>query len=336
MQRRGFTLIELLVVVTIILLVSVVTLPAVVNGLGDRTLLSSAQALQGALVAARDGAKLDNAPRGLRFMPDPANPATLNRIVPLVTGGSYSEGLVYVPTGYVPPVPCLTLVERVTDAAGQPISRTAFAWNARIGDRLKIGFDTYTICGPMMTPNADGFVNYRDPATGLDSTPFFIIVGTTTVYFDYLQLVNGRDDNHDGFVDNGFDGLDNDLINGIDDPGEWEVETWVKPVPDFSPYTIYRRPVPGGGSQTTLSVPVLTAASTLMPNPITGVVELMIQPNGTVDLSGPYASSSAVSLGQAKSVFVLDANAAPSIPLDPNDSIRSVTLWTRTGMVESN
>ena len=43
---------------------------------------------------------------------------------------------------------------------------------------------------------------------------------------EFLFLVNGQDDNRNGFIDEGFDGVDNDCDGVIDDLGEWEVETW--------------------------------------------------------------------------------------------------------------
>ena len=91
---------------------------------------------------------------------------------------------------------------------------------------------------------------------------------------EYLLLVNGRDDDSNGYVDDGWDGIDNNLPYEIannlpqltDDQLEWEHETWlgalvnppVLPLPFSSPlstppvlitgilnqsYTITRRPV---------------------------------------------------------------------------------------------
>ena len=37
-----------------------------------------------------------------------------------------------------------------------------------------------------------------------------------TVHVEYLFLVNGQDDDSDGFVDNGWDGVDNDQDGNID------------------------------------------------------------------------------------------------------------------------
>src|SRR5208283_2687494 len=78
--RRGFTLIELLVVMLIILLVSAVVLPTVLPAISHRQVSEAARILQGALVGARDTAINNNAPAGIRLLPDPVfngiNPST--------------------------------------------------------------------------------------------------------------------------------------------------------------------------------------------------------------------------------------------------------------------
>src|SRR4051812_25449024 len=79
---RGFTLIELLVVVVIVILVSAVTLPAVISGLQNRQVNEGARVLQAALAGARDAAILANAPRGIRLLPD----AVLNDTITTGTG----------------------------------------------------------------------------------------------------------------------------------------------------------------------------------------------------------------------------------------------------------
>ena len=70
--RAGFTLIELLVVITIILIVSAVALPTVLPALAHRQVSEAARILQAALAGARDAAIRDNAPSGIRLLPDPA------------------------------------------------------------------------------------------------------------------------------------------------------------------------------------------------------------------------------------------------------------------------
>src|SRR3954451_20228381 len=69
-RSRGFTLVELLVVVVIVILVSAVTLPAIISGLQNRQVNEGARVLQAALAGARDASILANAPRGIRLLPD--------------------------------------------------------------------------------------------------------------------------------------------------------------------------------------------------------------------------------------------------------------------------
>src|SRR5512147_2006730 len=73
-RRAGFTLIELLVVMLIILLVSVVVLPTVIPAIAHRQVSEAARILQAALAGARDTALNNNAPAGIRLLPDPAFP----------------------------------------------------------------------------------------------------------------------------------------------------------------------------------------------------------------------------------------------------------------------
>ena len=109
--RRGFTLIELLVVILIILLVSAVVLPTVIPAISHRQVSEAARILQGALAGARDTAINNNAPAGIRLLPDPAltgQPITVNgvptldptkilasnRYIPIQLAPDYSEGYV--------------------------------------------------------------------------------------------------------------------------------------------------------------------------------------------------------------------------------------------------
>ena len=52
-MRRGFTLIELLIVITIILVISVITLPVVIPAMQHRQVSEGARLLQGTLVGPR-------------------------------------------------------------------------------------------------------------------------------------------------------------------------------------------------------------------------------------------------------------------------------------------
>ena len=110
--RRGFTLIELLVVMLIILLVSAVVLPTVLPAISHRQVSEAARILQGALAGARDTAINNNAPAGIRLLPDPVlngqslnapgttvsrqlDPTRIlasNRYIPIQLAPDYSEG----------------------------------------------------------------------------------------------------------------------------------------------------------------------------------------------------------------------------------------------------
>src|SRR5271157_5489289 len=126
--RPGFTLIELLVVMLIILLVSAVVLPTVIPAISHRLVSEAARILQGALAGARDTAINNNAPAGIRLLPDPAltgqpiivnGVATLdptrilasNRYIPIQLAPDYSEGKASVikdiVTPFIGPTPTL-------------------------------------------------------------------------------------------------------------------------------------------------------------------------------------------------------------------------------------
>ena len=67
-------------------------------------------------------------------------------------------------------------------------------------------------------------------------SPLQISYGTGTASVDFLFLVNGTDDNSNGWVDEGWDGVDNNSDSIVDNNGpinpgvtygEWETETWL-------------------------------------------------------------------------------------------------------------
>lgn len=268
-MRRGFTLIELLVVITIIALISVIALPTIIPALSHRQVSEGARTLQGALAGARDQALHDNAPSGIRLVPDPAfpliylpngqldprQPLAANRIIPIGPAPDYNDGQIVQWIGVLPPqvaglpypgpgtpaVPnptyaqtsALMVYESILDANNQVQNPTSWFWNIRIGDKIQINNagPWYTVIGPMVITPAQGnselFVNIgpagtRSPLPDPNGSPGFP---------EFLLLVNGRDDNKDGYPDNGWDGVDNDGINGPDDIGEWngsnpEIERW--------------------------------------------------------------------------------------------------------------
>lgn len=329
---------ELLVVMVIILGVSVLVIPTVIHAIGSRRVDASAQLLQGALVGARDQAINANAPAGVRFLPNPANPNLLTTIVPLEIPPRYTEGLVntFPSEIYSSAVtawkPCLVLEEMPIYWHQDPLTNvwqplpnppTSWGMNIRAGDQVQIGVShAFTVCGPIV-PSDESFVSGRlqrvytapDGVTTYKGEP------------EYLQLVNGLDDNHDGFVDNGWDGIDNDGNGIIDDLPEWEAESWGSLGPQInSPYTIIRRPVPGNAAPTVLSAGVDVSQSTLPMASQSGSIDVMVRPDGLVELTSLYAAPSAVGLSQAQMRFWLGTQ----------EDHRTITLWTKTGRIESD
>ncbi len=244
-RRRGFTLLELLVVLTIVLVISVITLPAVHYAYSHRQTSEAARILQGALVGARDDAIHTNGPSGIRLLPDPAfplvylpngqldpsQPIAANRIIPIAPAPDYQAGKITqvdtstLPAGFMP-YPALMLAEAVVDpTSGLPNEPTSWFWNIRVGDKIQLGNagKWYTIVGPMVITPAAGnpqmFVNVGAPGT---RSPYQ--VGAFNP--EFLWLVNGRDDNGNGWIDEGFDGLDNNHNGVIDEVAEWEAERW--------------------------------------------------------------------------------------------------------------
>ncbi len=320
---------------TIIGLVSVLAIPAIVTGIQDRKMVGSVQALQGALVEAAGFAASQHATCGIRLVPSTTIPGMFDQVLSLVTPPRYSEGLVSIYPGAdyssLTSLPCLvveqhpgTWTQAGTSWIFPPNSPTSWFFNVRLGDRISWGGKPYTVCGPMAVANNDLAVN-GPPWQRTYTAPDGKTQVTTTV--DYLFLVNGIDDNGDGYVDNGFDGIDNNANGVIDDSAEWEQELWTGPRVENVPYKIIRRPAPGNPqSAISLSIGVSLSASTLTVNPLSGNVDVMINPNGTVDLGGPYAAPSAVSMAQHQTVFAF---------VDPDGNQTNLTL-TKTGLISTD
>jgi hypothetical protein len=140
-----------------------------------------------------------------------------------------------------------------------PNQPTSWWWNVRVGDKVRVGDSGryYTVVGPITKnpyntsppQNSELFVNNEDAqgnTVKIQRTYAYYqglnAVQTVLANVEFLYLVNGQDDDGDGYVDNGWDGLDNDFANGRDDAaqrttifngsqfthfGEWETEVWV-------------------------------------------------------------------------------------------------------------
>ncbi len=162
---------------------------------------------------------------------------------------------------------------------------TGWAWNVRVGDRLQIGTSKwYTVVGPYATTNDQGFVNSGSPNT---PSPLTRVYPDGSIHpVEFLFLVNGQDDDGDGFADNGWDGVDNDLIAGIDNLDEWETEKFTASYTNANnsslTYTIRRRPVPVG-SPRGLDLPAGVVVDTKeLPS------EILLDATGAAVASGPY------------------------------------------------
>lgn len=316
---------------------------------------------------------------------------------------------------------------------------TSWYWNIRQGDRVRFegSGHEFTIAGPIQTGgvnNPDRFVNadipggspYLSLPVGATTPPGYVAINPLTnapwglpATYDFppppdvprlrlflgeiLLLVNGSDDDRDGWVDEGFDGIDND-DDGIIDPGyngvadsggavdgpadflinnggEYEAESLPTQLSGGlqtpSRYLIRRRPVvaekaqevvlpadvvidltswnaPGAGWQ--------SERSRLPVDPITGVVDILISPTGSLmqpsagqqALLGadPYSSIPFLHFWLTERSDVGAWNTPGAVPLllpvpegTPGYPLgattlqrqrRLVTLFARTGQVVSN
>ena len=407
---HGYTLLEVLIVVAIVLLVSALTLPTIMFGLSHRQVSESARILQAALAGARDAAIRNNAPSGIRLLPDPVlnginsstgllDPTAIlaaNRVIPLDPAPAYSDGRVSinpVPQGLFVPYPgdgggyypvnvpggtVLVLEESPFDLSSNavlPNSPTSWFWNIRLGDQLRINNvgPVFTVVGPMTQTNAELFVNVGPPGTRSPLARLFFNGNQAIVYYpDFLFLVNGLDDNHNGWTDEGWDGVDNNGNGLVDELAEWELEDLPQSIAGQNttnlPYVITRRPAPSPNARemalpSQVVVDLTTWSTTrersrLPVNPYTGAVDIMVNPDGSVVPTTLYSTVSSVGLASAFLHFWLaersdlaQPSASTSAPLLPlpqglaptlfggqelKGEFRLVTVFARTGLITTN
>ncbi len=265
-----------------------------------------------------------------------------NRWIFLETPGDYTAGKASVypamsyPATITGGLPCLVVEESAGEwqqqSGGQwvfvPNEPTSWYWTIRVGEQLRIGSGKpLTVCGPMLIPpagimvggvlkaNPEEICNVGDPGTVSPLSRTLTSpdgLQSVTVNPQFLLLVNGLDDNSDGWIDSGWDGVDNDGNGLIDDAGEWETETWPGPLAAGlvdSTYSIGRRPapsvsIPGGELPSSAVVDLTTCWTThertrAVVDPLSGLLDLIVFADGTVRPSLPYAVPSSIGLAQA-------------------------------------
>lgn len=295
MPRRAFTMLELLVVVVIIGLVSGLVLPPVIYALQDRYCSGGADILRGAVAAAQSDATVANQTRGVRLLPDAHDPQHFTGVVQLRPAADYLDGLARAsgtkatPIPFSLPFPCLMAEQCLVNPDGSPANPTYWYWNIRIGETIRFtpSGPRYTVVGPNVQGTPDGFVNLGPPNTV--SPLQRPDANGNLAPVEFLFLVNGQDDDKDGFPDNGHDGVTT----------AYEQEQWIGPVPaNPARYVISRRPIQDAEARRAnlpSGVYVDYARSSLPPIGPAGNVEIMFHPGGEINLlNGPYSVPSAI------------------------------------------
>jgi hypothetical protein len=293
---------------------------------------------------------------------DPTAPLAFNRIIPIGLPPAYRSGVVsvYSPTVYFySSLPGLlkdangNLIENVLVLEQAPTTggvlneQTAWSWNIRVGDKVQVGSadQVYTVVGPMAIGpaggNAELFVNYdatNQPVRVTDRTTN--PPTTQTITWDYLYLVNGIDDDGNGIVDDGHNGLPNSPTNGY----YCEAEKWIGYLAAGAhqsiPYTITRRPAPlSKGREINLPTDVVIDASSwaytrersrfpvgAALNVWTGAVDILLNPDGTVVASTLYSTPAAVAMDGAFYHFWLaERSDVAGVQVDSNGNVVSLT-----------
>ena len=224
--------------------------------------------------------------------------------------------------------------------------------------------------------NSELFVNVGSPGSKSPLARLFVnpTSGQPAIYNpEFLFLVNSRDDDANGWTDEGWDGVDNNGDGNIDELAEWETELWTGACVTQAiinvPYVVQRRLAPGPNAREValpshVVVDLTTWGSTrersrLPVNPYTGFVDIAVNPNGSVvpvtTYSGPASSGMASTLlhfwlAERSDVAAPSSSstAAPLLPISRpvaptqqggpqlNGEYRLVTVFSRTGRVSTN
>ncbi len=304
-------------------------------------------------------------------------PLAANRIIPIEAAPEYSEGAVNIAGGGITlniPYPaingggnypvlnnvtalggnCLMVEESVVYLqAGQILLNepTTWYWNIRVGDKIQLNGAGlwYTVVGPMViTPqsttiggvtyaNPELYVNVGPPGT---QSPWGQVQAGVPVSPEFLFLVNGVDDNQNGIIDEGFNGINDNPLNGnyVDDLSEWEAESWSSSALAAGvlnlPYTIQRRPAPAtNGRETALPTNVVVDLTTWnyayqersqfppgVLNPYTGYVDILVYPNGTVVPTTIYSTPASFNMAGSFFQFWLAERSDVVAPIVPGNN----------------
>lgn len=168
--------------------------------------------------------------------------------IPLISGLNVSKVLMIEASPYVG-----GYIVGAVGSTPQPNSPTSWYWNIRLGDKIQVGSSgrSYTIVGPcVVNPwnslkpgipgyeigNTELFVNAGPPGAGSPLTRTYYYNDSTVAPAkldtpEFLFVVNGEDDDLDGYADEGWDGFNNDgdAVAGVsvtDELDEWETEGW--------------------------------------------------------------------------------------------------------------
>jgi prepilin-type N-terminal cleavage/methylation domain-containing protein len=377
-RRGGFTLVELLVVIAIVGLVSAVTIPAVVDAWQGRTVKTGAELVKSVVTAAQSAAQSNGGKRtGLRFLRDesfplvktaagtiaPSQPIAYDRAVPLFQPDALRSGRVAIhhdypagTTNWSPPALGVTVLEQeiardeVDPTTGKTFRMinepTAWEWCVRLGDRVEVAGRIYTVCGPVGTPNVEGFINYTG-LTPLIRSPTDLAMSKQSTY-EYLLLVDGEDGNGDGIVDNGYNGIDDDYNGVIDNIEECvEVEQFAAPYDkaDLSQetrFSIKMRPAPVNGQELRLGGAVIDATGALMPDakdrtrsrvsidPYTGSIDVEFTPTGVQPIL-PYSPTAPRAFGSPfLHLWITDRG---SVQVPAKEAAVLLSINGRTGQV---
>lgn len=318
--RRGVTLPEILVVV-FVLFILFAAFPMIFGHITDKRRIDTASSTIAAYARTAADTAYASGSAGIRV--------TQSHVAPLVQSGDYSEGLINVRVvpDYSPemiqwgidngvslynrllvesavfdgvpkrsPIPANDLPEGV---ANNP---TSWFWNVRLGEKIVIRGKRYTVCGPMAQDNAEKFVNVgpmQIDKTGKHRVTWSPLKrtygeGTHPYSTEFLLLANGEDDDRDGLIDSGWNGIDDNLNGYVDDDYEWEAERWTASASGGltnAPYWIVRNPAPDANRKTEFPKNVIVdfARSVVPGGSGMDHVDLLFDRSGNLSVPSPYA-----------------------------------------------